>query len=807
LPVVAVVIHAFSNQLMSDQTSSRPKLTTEQWRQVFARVDERDVANASPSLSAAKDADPNVAEALKFFFAARHSAAPETFSFAGIADEIAGAPRVSSGQRCGNYELIEPIGRGGMGSVWRARRSDGLYDAEVAVKLLGTLALSAHARARFAREGQLLSRLTHPNIARLLDAGVTEDGQRFLVLELVDGADIAAYCQDRSERDVISVFQSLLAAVAYAHSQLVLHRDIKPSNVLVNASGAVKLLDFGVAKLVDETAENATESDDLTRMVGHALTEAYAAPEQINGGTVGTQSDVFALGSLLIELLLAERIRWTRPKREWSARSGAVRIENDLARLHPDLRAVLLKSVAVDMQDRYATVIEFADDLSRYASARPVRARAVSRWYRLRRFVGRNRLAVGAGSAAAAAVIASLALATWQLSIARSERASALRETARAQGTTKFLKEMFLSAAARARDTNAPPPTLLQVLDSGLAQVRRDSSHDVDTRLALLGALAEVYGTLDTQAAGDRFVEVNQERIALARTHYGEKHAVVYEAKMIDIGADVYSGNFAAAKKSLLELESVIKDEPLRSGSRDERYAVRLETRAAIERGLAEESLPQVLSRYEAALTEFRNVNGNQPTLDHATTLANTAKVLQRLGRLDDALSSVRAAITMMKAIPSDASMDQGNLAGTYALLANMLAEAKQHDEAGKAFDQAIAMQTKLAGESHPITLNMRLSRAKWLHQTGHRDAAWREFEIIAKFERAPTANIFDLHEQHFVRGQLLIAESRFDEAASALALAVEGWKSANNNPQRLQAATALLTEANAQAASQSPKR
>ncbi len=789
---------------MNNRTSARPTLTTEQWRRVFARVDEQ-APNAAHAPSA--DADPAVADALAYFEQIRDTHAPETNSFAAIADAIVGTSTVMSGQRCGNYELIEPIGRGGMGSVWRARRIDGLYQQEVAVKLLGTLALSAQARARFAREGELLARLAHPNIARLLDAGVTDDGQRFLVLELVNGADIAAYCKGLSEREVIAVFQSLLAAVAYAHSQLVLHRDIKPGNVLVSPTGDVKLLDFGVAKLVDETVENATENDDLTRVAGHALTEAYAAPEQVSGAAVGTQTDVFALGSLLLELMLGERIRWSRPKREWAASGAKIRIENALDRLHPDLRAVLAKATAIEMPDRYATVIEFADDLARYTSARPVRAREVSRWYRARRFVGRNRFAVGAGVIAASAVVASLAVAMLQLNVARNERASAQREAARAQGTTKFLKEMFLSAAARARDSGAPPPTLMQVLEGGLAQVRSDASHDVDTKLALFGALAEVYGTLDTQAAGERFAEVTAERIALARSHYGEKHPVIYESTMIDIGADVYSGNFAAAKTSLLALEALMKDEPLRSGAGDERYANRLETRAAIERGLAEESLPQILARYEAALTEFRSVNGDRATADHAATLANFAKTQLRMERFDGALKSVDSAIAMMKASLNEGSSDQGNLSGSYALRARVLGELKRYDEALKAIDEAIAMQARLTGDSHVLTLNMRLERAKWLHQSGQREAAWRELEIVSKIERAPTANTLNVNEQHYVRGQLLLAESRFDEAITSLSRAVDGWAKANNNPTRFKAATSLLEEAKVQMARQSPSR
>ena len=235
-------------------------------------------------------------------------------AIASISQALLAGARLEPGQRCGNYRLIEPIGQGGMGSVWRAERVDGLYQSQVAVKLLGSLALSAHARARFAREGELLARLTHPHIARLLDAGLTDDHQRFLVLELVAGQDITAFVKAAAldQRAIVALFRQVLAAVAFAHSQLVVHRDIKPGNVMVTTEGQVKLLDFGVAKLLDSDEAE----DNLTRVVGAAYTEAYAAPEQLRGDAVGTAADVFSLGGLLHQLLLDKTPKWPCANRD-----------------------------------------------------------------------------------------------------------------------------------------------------------------------------------------------------------------------------------------------------------------------------------------------------------------------------------------------------------------------------------------------------------------------------------------------------------------------------------------------------------
>ena len=237
-----------------------------------------------------------------------------TAGIAAISQALLGTTHLEAGQRCGNYRLIEPIGQGGMGSVWRGERTDGLYQSQVAVKLLGSLALSAHARARFAREGELLARLTHPHIARLLDAGLTDDRQRFLVLELVVGQDITTFVKAAGldQRATVALFRQVLAAVAFAHSQLVVHRDIKPGNIMVTTSGQVKLLDFGVARLLDS---DETEGN-LTHVVGAAYTEAYAAPEQLRGDAVGTAADVFSLGCVLHQLLVNEAPHWPLPKRE-----------------------------------------------------------------------------------------------------------------------------------------------------------------------------------------------------------------------------------------------------------------------------------------------------------------------------------------------------------------------------------------------------------------------------------------------------------------------------------------------------------
>src|SRR5215212_1570062 len=217
---------------------------------------------------------------------------------------VTGEAPTLAGRRVGAYTLERPLGQGGMGTVWLGQRSDGRYAGSVAVKLLNLALLDPVGSERFRREGTVLARLSHPHIARLLDAGVTDGGQPYLVLEYVEGTRIDRYADDQrlSPEARLRLFLDVLGAVAHAHANLIVHRDLKPSNILVAHDGTVKLLDFGIAKLLEEEAAG-SDASTLTDMGGRALTPEYASPEQISGGTVTTATDVYALGVLLYVLL------------------------------------------------------------------------------------------------------------------------------------------------------------------------------------------------------------------------------------------------------------------------------------------------------------------------------------------------------------------------------------------------------------------------------------------------------------------------------------------------------------------------
>ena len=358
-------------------------------------------------------------------------------------------PAGLDGQTIGPYTLVREIGHGGMGTVWLARRTDGRYEGEVAIKFLRTGLFGHGDAARFEREGSILARLSHAHIARLLDAGVAADGaQPYLVLEYIDGEPIDQYCQ-RMALSVparLGLMLDVLAAVAQAHNRLVLHRDLKPSNILVTKSGDVKLLDFGIAKLLDDAGAGAQTA--LTARAGNAFTPEFAAPEQLQGGDVTTATDVYALGVLMYLLLGGEhptaaatgapldRMRSvieTVPKRLSDAvlrRGGpTTRFSTESRKLSNevkgDIETIVAKALKKVPAERYANAAALADDVRRYLAHEPIAARPDARLYRMGKFVQRHRAGVAMASVAVAALGVGVGVALWQAREAQAQRVQA----------------------------------------------------------------------------------------------------------------------------------------------------------------------------------------------------------------------------------------------------------------------------------------------------------------------------------------------------------------------------------------------
>lgn len=444
-------------------------LNAEQWAVLSPWLDELlDLEEPARGhrLEALRAQDPALAERLAGLLA--HDAAAQGQSFLAapavqsvmaslaadaLAPDLAGTP-------VGPYVLERELGQGGMGSVWLARRADGRFEGQVAIKFLKTGLFGAGSSARFAREGQILARLSHPHIARLIDAGVQDGVQPYLVLEYVEGLPIDQYCREQG-LDVaarVRLFLDVLAAVAHAHARLILHRDLKPSNILVTSEGQVKLLDFGIAKLLDDAtqAQEGAAATELTQRAGSAFTPQYAAPEQVQQADVTTATDVYALGVLLYVLLggrhptaddtrsQLDRLKAvveTEPRRlsAAAAESGDAAQARQAKLLQGDLDTIVAKALKKKPSDRYANAQALADDLCHWLAHEPISARPDSRAYVVGRFIRRHRVAVAVSGLAVMALLGMSVFSLVQAQRAQVAQAQAQARRSQAEALLSYL--------------------------------------------------------------------------------------------------------------------------------------------------------------------------------------------------------------------------------------------------------------------------------------------------------------------------------------------------------------------------------
>jgi serine/threonine-protein kinase len=487
-----------------------PTFGTDWWQAVTPYLDE---ALAMPEearagwLSSLREQNPALADQLQILLEEHRALAEE--GFLEKRPPLPPGAAARAGEIVDAYTLLSPIGQGGMGSVWLAERSDGRFERQVAVKFLNIALVGRGGEARFKREGNILGRLAHPHIAELVDAGVSPSGQPYLVLENVDGAHIDQYC-DQNTVDIegrLRLFLDVLAAVAHAHSNLIVHRDIKPSNVLVRKDGQVKLLDFGIAKLLEGDGQLVAAT--ITREGGGALTPEYAAPEQVTGGAVTTATDVYGLGVLLYVLLtgqhpagrgvlstadLIKAIVEVEPPRASSAvaqgepdgKAVAASAERratpwKLSRLlRGDLDTIIAKALKKNPRERYASVSAFSDDIRRYLARQPISARPDTLAYRAGKFVRRNRAAVVMATVAFAVSVVGVLGTMIQARTARAQRDFAFRQLSRAEAIND-LNSFLLSDAA----PSGKPFTVNELLGRAEHIVERQNKND-STRAELL---------------------------------------------------------------------------------------------------------------------------------------------------------------------------------------------------------------------------------------------------------------------------------------------------------------------------------
>jgi tetratricopeptide (TPR) repeat protein len=662
-----------------------PRVTPERWRrieEVFATVwsattgartamvrrlagDDRSLASEVLSLVGAAEASPDHFDRL-------------AASLLLLDGDGAQTPD-RTGRLVGPYRLMRLLGQGGMGSVYLAERADGAFEQTVAVKLLPLGMMRPALERRFLAERQILARMEHPNIARLVDGGVTEDETPYFVMEYVNGLPIHEYC----ERHALSIdrrlrlFLAVCAAVEAAHRNLVIHRDLKPTNVLVTTEGTVKLLDFGIAKLL-------TSNDGTTEP--QPLTPAYASPEQLEGRPLTTAVDVWGLGVILYELLAGRRPFEGRPCGERTQPPSAPSLYH--RGLSRDLDTIVLTAIHAQPERRYSSVALLVSDVRRYLGGLPISARAESWTYRLTCFAWRHPFGI-----AAAVLIVTLLSALTVLSLqsatrAREQAARVARERDASKQVMRFLVDVFSTADPAAN--RGETVTARELLDRGAARVRTELGARPEVQATLLGTMGRVYRQLGLL---DRGTPLLEEALEHRQRIYAAPHPDIAEA-LYELGLARSSAGHSDEAEKLLRQTLAMRQE-LQSGPNDETVAARV----ALGRLLTDAGRPAAGVRELRLAVQHARQLGGEKTPGVAHALYHLAMALHHDGKMPEAFDTFRKAAVLYRSLPVEPTPESAE-----SLL--MLASAESMHQGSAAveslYTEALAVHRRLYGVDHP---------------------------------------------------------------------------------------------------------
>ena len=605
-------------------------------------------------------------------------------------------PDLAPGARVGPYRVVREIGRGGMGVVYLALRDDGQFEQEVAVKVVAQGGTGL--RRRFLAERQMLARLAHPNIARLLDGGLTNAGVPYLVMEHVEGEPITAYA-DRlglSVDERLRLFLGVCGAVHHAHQRLVVHRDLKPSNILVTPAGQVKLLDFGVAKLLADGADGA-DAGDRTRTGGGLMTPEYAAPEQVRGEAATTATDVYALGVLLYELLTGQRAHRLatgslaeiarvvcdelspRPSTAVTHTAGPNGSATPAARrLRGDLDTIVLRALAKEPARRYPSVEALAADLRRHLAHLPVTARPDTPGYRAGRFIRRNRTAVAATAAMLALLVTVVAVYTVRLA---AERDHARRAQAEAERTTDLLRGLFAAAGPASEGAENRDRPVSTVLDDGVRRLDVELRGQPALHARLLTTVGRVYADLGAYARAET---------VLSRALTLAPHGPVAAEALAEMG--------------------VLSGEQSRYDRAD--------------------------SLYRVAEAESRGAVGPEAPLT-LRILLGRATLARYQGRFGEADSLAHAVLAVRRQAPGIPPMD---LAATLSELGVIARQRDSLDAALRFHGEALAVMRRVYPDEHPVVSEQTFALGLTLQSAGRLRRPSRSIAACSKARAATTA-------------------------------------------------------------------
>ena len=642
------------------------------------------------------------------------SSAHATGALGQIVQDAANAATETPITRVGPYQVVRELGRGGMGRVLLAERKDDQFEQRVAIKIVDGVA-NQELLDRFRSERQILAGLSHPNIATLFDGGETEDGRPYIVMEYVDGLPIDEHCDNRQlkTRDRLKLFSQVCAAVQYAHQNLVIHRDIKPSNILVTQDGVPKLLDFGIAKLLQDNHQ-----PGITQANARIMTPEYASPEQVKGKGVTTATDVYALGVLLYQLLTGhfpyEITSWRpydiekaicesfpdkpstivgKTREDIDPASIGSKRSTSLNRLRKQLRGDLDNIVLVAMRKeperRYGTVSQFQSDIKNYLGNLPVSARGNDWIYRVTKFLKRNKYAVTAAGLAGAFIIGQTVFYTQRLA---KERDVARLQANRVTAVAEFLTSLF--KAADPRNSLGQTLSAKDLLEQGANRIQEELAHQPEVKATLMTAIGESYLNMsEFEPAKNLF----NRSLELSRNLHGDNHPEVSKNRLL-LGSTIgYLGEFDQAlaihQENLATLE-------LNQEQSSTEYAAALQQLAHIqgkkgEDQAAETSIQTAIEIYESM--------GDQGRRGLSAALLEYGSILRRVGRAGEEEQILKRVLNIRKTLYGDYHPD---IAAVLNNMGNNFRQQSKFKEALPPIEQALDMNVALYGkQSLPVAL------------------------------------------------------------------------------------------------------
>ena len=773
-------------------------MTPERWRQVKAVLDgalEKGAERRAAFLAAACGDDQELREEVESLL--EMEAGSEEFLeeplFGRSGD---GAEGLAEGQRAGPYRVIREIGRGGMGAVYLAARADEEYEKRVALKLVAQ-GTAAEIVRRFRAERQILARLDHPNIARLLDGGTTEDGRPFFVMEYVEGRPLDQVCADLPVEERLALFREVCAAVHFAHQNLVVHRDLKPGNVLVTPEGTLKLLDFGIAKILDPQRTDPS----LTELGLRPMTLLYASPEQVRSEAVTTASDVYSLG-VLLHVLLAGRPPYhaaAEDRRdlerailagETTRPSEAVEGREEARRLAGDLDTIVARALDLDPGRRYASAEQLAADVQRHLDGLPVLARKDTPGYRWGKFVRRHKAGVAAAAAGLLLVLGFSVTVTVLLRRAE-------RERDRAGAVSEFLEDLFTNPdPSRSRGEEV---TAREVLDEGRKRIAGDLEAEPETRAALMETMGRVYRRLDlpeparellTEALRVRRENLGQDGLEVAdtlqnlalvlrdldqdeeaerllrealeiRRRRGATETPEYAKALNDTAGLLQARGELKEAEALYEEVLALKRRLL--GPEDEDVATGLNNLAGARRDRGDLAGAEALFREVLALR--RKLLGGEPHPDVAVSLNNLASIVEERGKLAEAEKLYREALAMRRKLFDAPSLKVGQSLNNLAL--NLLAQGRPGEAEPPAREALVIADESLKPEHPTRGIFLRNLAAVLVAQRKGCEAEPLAREAVAVFRG--DENHLRVADAESVLGSCLAAQGRYEEAEPLL--------------------------------------